>query len=70
MSDSSIDNLSAPEPSSQKLDWKQQKEQQAILRKKENELNEKNGFVLDDESLKYIYQFKLKPVQPEAENEK
>lgn len=38
VSDSSIDNLSAPEPSSQKLDWKQQKEQQAILRKKENEL--------------------------------
>ena len=38
--------------------------------KKVIELNEKNGFVLDDESLKYIYQFKLKPVQPEAENEK
>lgn len=42
------------EPSAQKLDWKQQKEQQAILRKKENELKKCEDRIarLEDENTK------------------
>ena len=38
MSDTQTANGKAEAPSPQKLDWKQQKETQALLRKKENDL--------------------------------
>ena len=53
--------IKTQEPSAQKLDWKQQKEAQAILRKKENDLKkceekidllERKNVALDEEMTK------------------
>ena len=61
MSDTPAANGKAEAPSTQKLDWKQQKETQALLRKKENDLKkceekietlETKNAALDDEMAK------------------